>query len=117
MKILNVAGSLEIGKWVRGLLSAGISGGASAASSAIVLPSLDSDHFGVFTHKWWQGLVAFFGVSAITSILKFLNAQPLPEEMKTVTSTVETTQKKPSGAVVTKTVQEVKTVPVDPEKE
>lgn len=111
-KFLNVAVSLEFSKWIRGLLSAGISAGASAASSAVILPSLDSVHFAFFTSKWWMGMAAFFGTSALTSILKFLNAQPLPEEVKTVVTTVETVKKQSPSTVVTSTVQETHVVPV-----
>jgi len=87
---LVTARALDVQGWLRGVLSAGISGGASVIAGAIVLPSLDSKDFNVFTRTYYVALAALFCASALVSISKFLVAQPLPE-YKEVQRTVQTT--------------------------
>jgi hypothetical protein len=101
------ARALDIQGWFRGLLSAGISGGASVIAGAIVLPSLDSHDFNVFTAKYYVALGALFCASALVSISKFLVGQPLPD-YKEVTTTVQTVQPAQSAGdpkVITTTME------------
>jgi len=63
--------------WLKGLLSAILSGAASAAGAMV----LDPDHFGV-DHLRHLGLVA--GVGAIVGLINYLKQSPLPANGESV---------------------------------
>jgi len=110
------ARALDIQGWFRGLMSAGISGGASVIAGAIVLPSLDSHDFNVFTSKYYVALGALFCASALVSISKFLVGQPLPD-YKEITTTVQTlTPATISEPKTITTVQEKHVEPIVPKE-
>ena len=110
MNIMAGAQNLDIAGWARGLLGAGVSGGASAIAGGIVLPSLDSDHFSVLKAKFWIAIFALFCASAVVSIAKFLQMQPLPA-MKTIETTKEIVREPQPGVVVTSTIKETHVEP------
>lgn len=108
------AKTLDVQGWLRGVLSAGISGGASVIAGAIVLPSLDAKDFNVFTRTYYVALAALFFASALVSISKFLVAQPLPD-FKEVTTTVQTlTPATASEPKTLTTIQEKRLEPIAP---
>lgn len=90
MKLLAVAGNLDIDTWLRGLLSAGISGGASAITGGIVVSGMDPAHYNFQAGKFYVLVGTLFAANAIVSMAKFLQSSPLPS-VKTVTTTVQTT--------------------------
>ena len=90
MGLLLAAGSLDLDSWVRGLLSAGISGGASAITGGIVVTGVDPQHYNFSAGKFWILVGTLFIVNAVVSMAKFLQAHPIPD-IKTVTTTVQTT--------------------------
>jgi hypothetical protein len=62
--------------WLKGLMSAGIGGGATAVSTMIVAPD---------TFNLQEGLAktaAIAGVSAIVAVANYLKQSPLPGEKK-----------------------------------
>ncbi len=89
MGLLIAAGSLDLSGWIRGLMSAGISGGASAITGGIVVTGVDPQHYNFQAGKFWILVGTLFAVNAIVSMAKFLQAHPIPE-LKTVTTTVQT---------------------------
>jgi len=78
MKMFTIMGALNFADWIRGLLSAGISGGASAITSGLVVGGTDPDHFNFQTSRLWVLVGTMFLANAIVSIAKYLQAQPIP---------------------------------------
>lgn len=117
MSIFARASALDFDGWFKGILSAGISGGASAVAGSIILPALDAKDFNVYTSKFYIAIGALFIASGLVSVSKFLAAQPIPG-LKTVTTTVEKTVQQSADPAITmkKTVQEVHQEPIDPKK-
>ena len=104
MRLFATAANLDIDSWLRGLLSAGISGGASAITGGVVVSGIDPEHYNFQAGKFWLLVGTLFLVNAIVSVAKFLQAHPLPD-LKTITTTVQTTDQ---GSAPTKTVTTVK---------
>ena len=109
MSLLSTAGNLDFDTWIRGLLSAGISGGASAVSSGFGSVVLDPKDFNPQTGKLYELMVVTFAFSAFISIAKFLQMNPLPT--KTVVTTVQTTEQ---GFVPPKVVTTVEETHIEP---
>ena len=109
-------GDLDFSDWVRGLVAAFISGGASAVTSGIVVSVKDPDHYAPMTHNFFELVGAVFVMSGIVSAMAFLRNKPLPE-VKTVTTTTQKTEKvgEPPAKVVT-TVQETHVEPLEPKQ-
>jgi hypothetical protein len=103
VQALDAANSLDLDGWIRGLLSAGISGGASAITGGIVVTGVDPQHYNFQAGKFWILVGTLFVVNAVVSMAKFLQAHPIPE-VKTVTTTVEVTEQ---GKMAPKTVTTV----------
>jgi len=80
IRALTVANTLNIGAWVRGVLSAGISGGASAITGGLVVSGLEPENFNFHAGKFWELVGSLFMVNAVVSIGKFLQNHPLPDE-------------------------------------
>lgn len=112
--ILAKARQLDFEDWLRGILSAGISGFFSALSGAIVLPALDSNDFNIFKLRYYIALLALGLTSGIVSISKVLSAKPLPD-YKAVTSTFQTITPAPGAPPkVIETVTETHIEPMPP---
>lgn len=103
MKLVNVAGQLDFTAWVRGLLSAGISGGSAAITGGIVVSGMDPDRYNFQAGKFWILTGTLFTVNAVVSIAKFLQTHPIPD-IKTVTTSVQTIEQ---GNAPVKTVTTV----------
>jgi hypothetical protein len=82
-----IMSTLDMDGWLRGLLSAGISGGASAITGGIVVSGLDPEHYSFQAGKFWILVGTLFMANAVVSMAKFLQSQPLPG-VKTVTTSV-----------------------------
>lgn len=61
--------------WLKGLIGAGISGGATAISTLVIAP--ETFNFGEGLRK----LIFVICVSSIVSIGKYLSSKPLPENL------------------------------------
>jgi hypothetical protein len=115
MNIFASMQNLEIDAWLRGLVGAAISGGSSAVTGAIVLPSLDSNDFNIYKAKFYVAIFALFSAAAMTSVFKFLATDPLPS-VKQIEKTVQTITQATSGSPkVVETVKETSIEPVKPE--
>lgn len=112
MSIVTAAGTMDFNGWIRGLVGAAISGGASAVTGAIVLPALDAKDFNVYTSHFYVAIFALFLANALVSVSKFLAAAPLPS-LKEVTTTIQkTTPATPETPKVVETVTEVHVEPI-----
>lgn len=111
-RAFTVANNLEIGGWVRGLLSAAISGGASAITGGIVVSGIDPSNYNFQAGKFWILTGTLFAVNAVVSMAKFLQAHPLPEE-KTVERKTQIIETPGSPAVTVTTVKETTIEPKD----
>ena len=105
MIMFATAASLDLKGWLRGLLGAGISGGAGAVTAGFVVSGVDSEHFGVYSWHFYQLIATVFCASFIVSVAKFLMTQPLPA-VKTVEKITETTQVGAKAPVVVETLKE-----------
>jgi hypothetical protein len=105
MQLLDTASKLDISGWLRGLVGAGISGGASAIAGGLVVTGMDPEHYSFQAAKFWVLVGALFMANAIVSMAKFLQTTPLPVE-KTVTVTKETVTEGKKPPVITTTVAE-----------
>lgn len=105
MKLLSTAATLDIDGWLRGLVGAGISGGASAVTGGLVVSGLDPNHYSFVASKFWILVGSLFMANAVVSMAKFLQGQPLPV-LKTTERTVETTTSGAKAPVVIETVRE-----------
>ncbi len=115
MNLLTTATALDFEGWLRGLFSAGISGGASAIVGGITVSGMDSKDYNFYTPKFYVLIGALFLANAIVSMSKFLSAQPLPG-LKQVETTVQTITPSTGtgGGKVIETVKETHVVPMDP---
>lgn len=66
---------MKWGPWIKGILSAGIGGGATAVSTMIVAP----DQFNIQTGL--KNVVAVAAVSALVSVANYLKQSPIPPEV------------------------------------
>lgn len=106
MKMLDAASSLDFSSWIRGILSAGISGGASAITGGIVVSGLDPEHYNFQAGKFWILTGTLFMVNAVVSIAKFLQSNPIPTE-RTITKTTEVTKQAGTEPKIVTTVETV----------
>ena len=79
MKLFAIAGNLDVATWIRGLLSAGISGGASAITGGVTTSMLAPETFNLQTGKFYVLVFGLFAMNAIVSIAKFLQSHPVPD--------------------------------------
>ena len=105
MRLLQVASKLDVDSWLRGLFSAGISGGAAAISSGTLVTGLAPETFSFYTWKFYAVVFGMFISQGIVSMAKFLQAHPLPE-MKTVTTGVAVTEQAGEAPKTVTTVTE-----------
>lgn len=77
----------NLGIWFHGLLAAGISAFATAASGAIALPTVFT-----FDKNGLINMVKLATVPALLAVFGYLKASPLPAQSVTVTATVTKTE-------------------------
>lgn len=102
---MQTAGRLDVKNWTRGLISAMISGGASAAIGATGVMGMDAAHYNFQTKAFYILVGSLFAGNAIVSVLKFLVTRPFPD-LVTVERTVEVTQAPKQAPVTVTTVKE-----------
>lgn len=103
--------NLDFSDWLRGLIAATVSGGSAAVVSGATVGIIDPDKFGGAMH-----LLSLMGILFVTNgamgFFLYLKQKPVPE-LKTVTTTVQTTERQPQ-AVVQTTIRETHQEPVVP---
>ena len=112
MRMENMFSGLEVADWLRGLVAACVSGGSSAVVSGGVVAVQDPEHFRGGGALKLMGLM--FVTNAAMGMFLYLKQKPVPD-VKTVTTTVQTTEKQ-KAAVIQTTVQEVHQEPLEPPK-
>lgn len=109
------ASNLDIDAWLRGLFSAGISGGASAVVGGFTVSGMDPHDYNFSQPKFYILVGALFATNAVVSIAKFLSTQPLPG-VKEVEKTVQTiTPATADAPKVIETVRETHTEKIGPD--
>lgn len=98
-------GEIDWGDWLRGLIAAFVSGGASAVTSGFVVSLNDPKDYAIGTHKFYNLVWAVFFMAGGMSAFAFLRTKPLPETKK-VEKTVEMTQAPGLAPQVVTTVKE-----------
>lgn len=98
-------GDLDFSDWARGLVSAFISGGASAVTSGVTVNLLDPNHYNVHTGSFYVLVGAMFAANGLMNMMAFLRTKPIPE-LKTVEKTVKTVDNQSGPPVVVTTVKE-----------
>lgn len=104
-------GHLDFEDWARGVVSAFITGGAGAVTSAFSVTAIDSDHFPAGGLKFFEVAAMVFCVTGFMNMMAFLRTKPLPD-IKTVVKTVEVTAAAGTAPKVVTTFQETSTQPV-----
>lgn len=75
-------GSLDFSDWVRGIVSAFVSGGASAVSSGIVVSNNDPKDYAIGTHKFYTLVWTVFATAGLLNAVAFLRTKPVPEKIQ-----------------------------------
>lgn len=109
--LLATASNLDFNGWLRGLFSAGISGGASAIVGGFTVSGMDPHDYNFSNAKFYILVGALFATNAIVSMAKFLSASPLPG-VKEVTATTQTITSANAPTKVIETVQEKHVEPI-----
>lgn len=111
MGLLDKAGSLDIDSWLRGLFSAGISGGASAVVGGFTVSGMDPKDYNFQQAKFYILVGALFATNAVVSMAKYLSNAPLPG-MKQVEKTTQITT--PATMDTPKIVETIRESHVEP---
>lgn len=106
--------ALDFNGWLRGLFSAGISGGASAIVGGFTVSGMDPHDYNFSNAKFYILVGALFATNAIVSMAKFLAASPLPG-IKEVTTTKQTVTSDTAPTKVIETIQEKHVEPITKE--
>jgi hypothetical protein len=114
VKLFSTVSNLDVDGWLRGLFSAGISGGASAITGGLAVTTMDPEHFQ--GSKFWLLIGILFATNAVVSMAKFLQGQPLPS-VKEVTTTTAITAQGSKPPVITTTTSETHVEPISSSKQ
>lgn len=112
--LISKLSNLDVDGWLRGLLSAAISGGASAVTGGLVVSGMDPSHYNFQAGKFYILVGTLFAANAVVSMAKFLQSSPLPTT-KIVTTTTAVTEQANQPPVITKTVAETRQEPIAPD--
>ena len=82
----------EWDEWLYQLVSAAISGGAGAASSAVMSPAIDPVHFNPTTWAYYKLMGLMFLGSAIFKACIYLSTHGMPNRITTTTTTTTETK-------------------------
>jgi hypothetical protein len=113
MNLVDAGRNLDVDGWLRGLFSAGISGGASAVVGGFTVSGMDPKDYNFAQAKFYILVGALFATNAVVSIAKFLAAQPLPT-MKTVATTTQITEQANKPPIVVTRTTETHVEPIAP---
>ena len=111
--------ALDFNGWLRGLFSAGISGGASAVVGGFTVSGMDPQDYNFSNAKFYILVGALFATNAIVSMAKFLSSSPLPgvKEVTSTTQTVSTPGGTPTKIIETVQEKHIEPIPVPPKGE
>jgi hypothetical protein len=99
-------GDLDWSDWIRGLVSAVVSGGAGAVSAAFVTAAQDPAKMGIGSLNSIELMFSIFFVTGLFNMFAFLRTKPIPD-VKTVVTTVRKVEVAGNPpATTTTTVQE-----------
>jgi hypothetical protein len=112
MKMFAVATNLDFNGWARGLLSAGISGGASAVTGGLVVSGMDPSHYNFQAGKFYILVGTLFMANAVVSIAKFLQTSPIPGLKQVETTIQKTIPATPDSPKIVETVKETHIEPI-----
>jgi hypothetical protein len=110
MKLPAGFGELDFTDWIRGLVSAFVSGGASAVTTAVVAPALTPE-LAAGTAKFFILVGSVFVMSGVIGMANFLRTKPIPD-LKTVTKMAQTVTELSPTSIKVNTVTETHTEPV-----
>lgn len=104
--------------WIRNLIAAFITGGASAVVSGITVSTMDPSDYAVGTHKFYTLVMTMFIVNGIIGMMAYLKQKPLPDITTTVRKAEETyLAGHEEPAKVVKTVTETTTAVTSKDKD
>lgn len=106
-------GDVDLTDWVRGLFGAAIQGGAGAVTASFVASTMSKD-LAIGSAKFFELVFTVFAVNGTLGFFAFLSKQPLPP-IKTVTTSVQSTQIGSAPPMVTTKVSETHTEQITPE--
>jgi hypothetical protein len=109
-------GNLEFQEWMRGWVSAFISGGAGAVTAGFVVGANDPQHYNLATLKFYELVGSVFLTSGLLSAMNFWRTKPLPDAKKREV-TVEVTEVKGKPVATVTTTKETSIVPVEAPKQ
>lgn len=123
---LGIVGTIDWTDWIRGALSATISGGSNAIITSFGTMAVDPADFNFMHYKIYAVMGFTFLFSALLELFRYLKVKPIPEYRKTTEieertphTTVVTTgtgggdvveERSPHATKITKVVEEVKPV-------
>lgn len=106
-------GRFDWENWIRGLLAAFIGGGAGAVTGGVSASLIDPKDFSLGSQKFFALVVTIFVANGMITMMAYLHQNPVPP-IKTITTTVETTEiQAHPAAKVTTTVEEKVVIPID----
>lgn len=110
---LGVLGEIDLTDWLRGLIGGIVSGGANAIIGGFGVAMVDPTHFGVGTADSFKVMGTLFLFNGLLGGAAFLAKKPVPD-IRTVTNTVQTTERRPEEKkVVVSTTEETHVEPLD----
>ncbi len=105
-------GKLDWDNWIYGLFYALIGGGASAVSGGFATLLVDPDHFNIaHPGRLLETMGVTFLIAGAISGFGFLKQKPLPDQIKTVTTSVEKTIQPGTPMIVATKVTETHVEP------
>lgn len=96
---------LEWRPWLYQLISAVISGGAGAVTTAFAAPLMDASKYNPLHVAYYEFIGLTFIGTAFLKMFFYLDTHPLPPEVQTVTTVQTVTQQEHPPATITKTVE------------
>lgn len=85
MQALKTAKGLDWRGWIRGVIGATVSGGASAVGAGFGTIIIDPKDFNVFdggASHLFLVMAVCFAFSSLISLMKFLSTHPIPDEIE-----------------------------------
>jgi len=101
---------LEWRPWLYQLVSAVVSGGAGAVTTAAISPIMDATKYNPTHWAYYQFIGLMFLGTGFLKLFFFLDIHPIPD-IETVTTVQTVEQQEHPPATVTKTVQTTETAP------
>ncbi len=114
MSIPFIGGDLDFSEWVRGLMAAFISGGASAITGGFTVTQMDPKDYNIYGRKLYALMGTMFLINGVIGAAMFLRTKPVPDHKVVKTTVQETTVEPGVPPVKVKTVVETHAEPLEP---